>query len=324
MKNRERDPSLVAAGAAASAWGRLPTEARHPASADLDRLASEEIVALLLAEDRRGLERAAEHAAAIAQAADWLAETLAAGGDLLLAGAGTSGRLGILEAAECPPTFGTDPQRIRAAIAGGPGAVYRAAEGAEDSEADGAAAAGSLRPSDLLIAISASSVTPFARGALAGARSRGARSVLLTCAANAGESGIADLVVALDTGPEILTGSTRLKAGSATKAALNAITTAAMVRLGKVFENLMVDLRPGSRKLVDRALRMVTAAGGVGPERAAEILAACDGEVKTAIVAARSRLSPSAARERLARAGGHVRAALADGDSAAARLPPTA
>lgn len=322
MKNRERDPSLVTPGAAAPAWERLPTEARHPASADLDRLSSEEIVALLLAEDRRGLEKAAEHTVAIARAADWLAQTLTAGGDLLLAGAGTSGRLGILEAAECPPTFGTDPQRIRAVIAGGAGAVYHAVEGAEDSETDGSAAAGDLRPGDLLIAISASSVTPFARGALAGARDRGARSVLLTCAAIPDHSGVADLVLALDTGPEILTGSTRLKAGSATKAALNAITTAAMVRLGKVFENLMVDLRPGSRKLVDRALRIVAAAGGVDPERAAETLAACDGEVKTAIVAARAQVSPGAARERLARAGGDVRSAIAGGPAIGEKARP--
>lgn len=292
-------------------WERLPTEARHPDSNELDRLSSPEIVALLLAEDRRGLERALDHTAGIALAADWVAETLEAGGDLLLAGAGTSGRLGILEAAECPPTFGTDPQRIRAAIAGGRDAVYRAVEGAEDSEADGDAAAGDLRAGDLLIAISASSVTPFARGALAGARRRGARSVLLTCAAIA-DGSLADLVLALDTGPEILTGSTRLKAGSATKAALNAITTAAMVRLGKVFENLMVDLRPGSRKLADRALRIVAAAGGVSPERAAQVLTACDGEVKTAIVAARAGVSPATARGLLARARGRVRDALAE------------
>lgn len=273
-------------------------------------MSSAEIVALLLEEDARGLERAREHSAAIAVAADWLAETLDSGGDLLLAGAGTSGRLGILEAAECPPTFGTAPERIRAAIAGGRDAVYRAVEGAEDSEPDGRAAAADLRPGDLLIAISASSVTPFARGALAGAQARGARTILLTCAGAPGQPGVADLVLALDTGPEVLAGSTRLKAGSATKAVLNAITTAAMVRLGKVFENLMVDLRPGSRKLADRALRIVASVGGVSPGRAAQIYAACGGEVKTAIVVARAGVSPATARGLLARAGGRVRDAL--------------
>lgn len=300
-------------------WERLATEARHPASHALDRLADEEIVALLLEEDRRGLEAVLARRREIARAAVWVAETLAAGSSVVFAGAGTSGRLGVLEAAECPPTFGTDPERIRAVVAGGPDAVFLAAEGAEDRQGEGRRAVGDLAAGDLLIALSASSVTPFVRGALGAARQRGARTILLTCAPLAGLEELAELVLALDTGPEILSGSTRLKAGSVTKAVLNAITTAAMVRLGKVFENLMVDLRPGSAKLRDRAVRIVEAAGGVPRGRAQQLLRDAGGEVKTAIVMARRRLSAAAARERLEAAGGHLRRALGDPEDRAAK-----
>ena len=213
--------------AAPPRFGDLLTETRHPASEALDTLPTEDLVGLLLEEDRRGLDAALRHRAAIAEVAGWVADALAAGGDVVFAGAGTSGRLGVLEAAECPPTFGTDPQRIRAFMAGGEEAVFRAREGAEDRGEDGRRAVRGLGSGDLLIALSASSVTPFARGALAAARAQGARTVLLTCAAPEGLGGRADRVLALETGPEILTGSTRLKAGSATKAVLNAITTTA-------------------------------------------------------------------------------------------------
>lgn len=294
-------------------WGDLPTESRHPASRELDTLQPEAVVRLLLEEDRRGIETTMSRATELAQAAEWLAETLTAGGRILLAGAGTSGRLAVLEAAECPPTFGTAPEQIEAVIAGGPEAVFAAHEGAEDREEDGRAAAEGLRRGDLLVGVSASSVTPFVRGALAAARKCGARTVLLTCAAASRElAERADLLIALDTGPEILTGSTRLKAGSATKAALNAITTAAMVRAGKVYENLMVDLRPGSAKLRDRAVRITAAAARVPPEEAVELLRASGGEVKTAIVMARSGLAAESARERIRAAGGSVRRALAN------------
>lgn len=293
-----------------SAWARLSTEGRHAESEELDRLPPQRVVELLLDEDRRGLELARREAPAIATAATWMAEALAGEGVVLFVGAGTSGRLGILEAAECPPTFGTDPERIRAELAGGPDAVFRAVEGAEDVEAEGAAAAAALGAADLLVAISASSVTPYARGAIAEARRRGARSVLVTCAAREAVSDAADLVIALATGPEVLTGSTRLKAGSATKATLNAISTAAMVGLGKVFENYMVDLRRGSAKLRDRAVRIVAAAGKVERESAERLLAESEGEVKTAIVRARTGLDVASARRRLADAGGRVRAAL--------------
>lgn len=296
----------------APGWGGLPTEARHPGSRDLDRLPTGDVVTLLVEEDRRGLDAVLGHRDEIARAAEWLAETLAGGGSAVLVGAGTSGRLGIVEAAECPPTFGTDPERIRAVIAGGDEAVFRAREGAEDREDEGREAVRDVGPGDLVIGLSASSVTPFPRGALEEARRRGARTVLLTCAGRDGLDGTADLVIALATGPEILTGSTRLKAGSATKAALNAITTAAMVRRGKVFENWMVDLRPGSAKLRDRSARIVADAGGVPRERAEALLAAAEGEVKTALVMARRGTSAGEARRRLAAADGSVRDALED------------
>jgi N-acetylmuramic acid 6-phosphate etherase len=306
-------PTLEAgAPATDNGWGALPTEASNPASTGLDTLTTPEVVSLLLEEDRRGLETVLRSRELIAQAAEWVADTLEDGGTVLFAGAGTSGRLGILEAAECPPTFGTEPERIRAVIAGGRDAVFAAREGAEDIAADGAAAAGHLKGGDLLIAISASSVTPYVLGALATARGSGARTILLTCAPPGMNPAVADLVLALDTGPEVLTGSTRLKAGSATKAVLNAVTTAAMVRIGKVYGNLMVDLRAGSAKLRDRALRIIQAAGEVSREDAARLYDAAGGEVKTAIVMARRGLGVGVARDLLRAAGGNVRLALAD------------
>jgi N-acetylmuramic acid 6-phosphate etherase len=295
---------------AASRWKSLSTEARHPESADLDRMPTDEIVTLLLEEDARGIENALGRRHEIARAAELVAETLGSGGSVTFAGAGTSGRLGVLEAAECPPTFGTDPDMIRAVIAGGEEAVFRAAEGAEDREDDGRASVRNLGEDDLLIALSASSVTPYACGALDEARRLGAGTVLVTCATPTGLENLADLVVALATGPEILTGSTRLKAGSATKAALNAITTAAMVRLGKTFGNLMVDLRPGSAKLRDRAVRILEAACELPTTKARDLYRAAGGELKTAIVMQRLELSAEEARERLVEVQGHVRAAI--------------
>jgi N-acetylmuramic acid 6-phosphate etherase len=196
-------------------------------------------------------------------------------------------------------------------MAGGRGAVFRAVEGAEDQENEGRREGKRLRPRDLLVAISASSVTPFVRGGLRGARAAGARTVLLTCAPGRAPRGLAEIVIALRTGPEVVTGSTRLKAGSATKAVLNAITTAAMVRLGKVFGNLMVDLRPTSAKLKDRSRRIVQQAARVSKRRAERLLADAGGEVKTAILMSELGGSASEARGRLRAAGGHLRQALA-------------
>lgn len=293
-------------------WRTLLTEGRHPESESLDTLSSEEVVALLLEEDKRGLDLALRQKTDIAKAAEWVAEALDSSGSVVFAGAGTSGRLGILEAAECPPTFGSDPEQIRALMAGGTDAVFRAKEGAEDREDEGREAAADLGESDLLIGLSASSVTLFVHGALTRARELGARTVLLTCAAQEGLQKLADLVIALETGPEILTGSTRLKAGSATKAALNAITTAAMVRLGKTYGNLMVDLRPGSAKLQDRARRIIETAAEVTLEEAARLHDAAEGDVKVAILMGKLQVTAQVGRDRLQAAGGHLRQALAD------------
>jgi len=295
----------------AGRWAGLLTEGRNRRSRALDTLRTPQVVALLLDEDHRAIEAAARERARIARAAVEMARTLAAGGRIVFLGAGTSGRLGVLEAAECPPTFGTDPDVIRAVMAGGKAAVFQAVEGADDRAQGGAREGRRLTRSDLLVGISASSVTPFVRGALAAARGRGARTVLVTCAPAPGLRRLADVVIAVRTGPEVLTGSTRLKAGSATKAVLNAITTAAMVRIGKAYENLMVDLRPSSAKLLDRTRRIVSTAARVSPPEAARLLAAARGEVKTAIVMARLGLPAREARRRLAAARGHVRRALA-------------
>jgi N-acetylmuramic acid 6-phosphate etherase len=307
---RRGERRLPAGSGGAGRWASLLTESRNPRSRRLDSLASERVVALLLDEDRRAIAGAQRETKAIARAARLAARVLAAGGDIVFVGAGTSGRLGVLEAAECPPTFGSDPRRIRAVMAGGDDSVFLAREGAEDRDDLGRAQGARLRPSDLLVGVSASSLTPFVRGALAAARARGAASVLVTCAPGRGLSRLADVVVVARSGPEVLTGSTRLKAGSVTKAVLNAITTTAMVRLGKAYENLMVDLRPTSAKLVDRSRRIVAAAARVSDAEAARLLEAAAGELKTAIVMGRLGISAEQARRRVVAAKGHVRRAL--------------
>ena len=293
-------------------WARLLTESRNSRSRKLDTLPTAKVVALMLDEDRRALVAAGRERARIARAATLAAEALAAGGDVVLIGAGTSGRLAVLEAAECPPTFGSDPRRIRAVMAGGNESVFLAREGAEDRGDLGREEGTRVGPKDVLVGISASSVTPFVRGALETARGRGAKTVLVTCAPGPGLKGLANVVIAVRSGPEVLTGSTRLKAGSATKAVLNAITTGAMVRLGKAYENLMVDLKPTSAKLVDRQRRIVAAATGMGDADVERLLEDSGREVKTAIVMGRLGVGAEDARSRIAAAQGHVRRALGD------------
>jgi N-acetylmuramic acid 6-phosphate etherase len=216
----------------------------------------------------------------------------------------------VLEAAELPPTFGTDPKRVQAVIAGGRGSVFRAKEGAEDRYVDGYGRARRARPGDLVIGVSASSVTPFVRGALDRGRKNGAATVLITSSRSPGIETIADILVRLDTGPEVVAGSTRLKAGTATKLALNQITTAALASSGKVFGPWMVDLRAGSAKLKDRALRIVAAATESSLRQARSLLARAGGEVKTAIVMGRSGRSATESRRRLGSVRGDLRAAL--------------
>lgn len=296
-------------------WRRLATEDVHPRSRNLDRLGLARIVALMQAGDRRVLAALRAARPAIVRAAAILRETYAGGGDCLLFGAGTSGRLAVLEAAELPPTFGTDPRRVRAIIAGGSRSVFRAREGAEDRRGEGARGARAAKPGDLVIGVSASSVTPFVRGALETARRRGARTVLLTASRSPDAAKAADLVVLLSVGPEVLAGSTRLKAGTATKLALNQITTSAFATSGRVFGPWMVDLRAGSAKLRDRAERIVASATLRSASAARAFLARAGGDVKTAIVIGRAGISPVEARKRLRRAGGDLRAALAFGSA---------
>ncbi|HEY6064524.1 MAG TPA: N-acetylmuramic acid 6-phosphate etherase [Thermoanaerobaculia bacterium] len=291
-------------------WRSLSTEAVHPRSARLDRLGIEKIVGLMQAEDRRVLEALRKARPDIVRSAKLFRETYVSGGICFLFGAGTSGRLAVLEAAELPPTFGTDPRRARAVMAGGRGAVFRAKEGAEDRGDEGERAAARVRKGDLAIGVSASSVTPFVRGALGRARRAGAKTVLVTASLARGTRTLADVVVRLDVGPEVVAGSTRLKAGTATKLALNQITTSALASAGKVYGPWMIDLRAGSAKLRDRALRIVAAACGVTPEAARRLLARSRGEIRSAIVMGRTGSGYGEARRRLDRAGGDLRAAL--------------
>jgi N-acetylmuramic acid 6-phosphate etherase len=291
-------------------WRKLGTERVHPKSARLDRLGVERVVALLQTEDRRVLEALRKARPAIVRAATIFRDIYLAGGNCLLFGAGTSGRLAVLEAAELPPTFGTDPRRVVAVIAGGRSAVFRAREGAEDRADEGVRGGARTRPGDLVIGVSASSVTPFVRAALEEARRRGARTVLVTASRSRDRARVADVVVLLDVGPEVVAGSTRLKAGTATKLALNQITTSALASAGKVFGPWMIDLRAGSEKLRDRALRIVGAACGVSSEDARRLLARARGELRTAIVMGRMGAGYAAARERLDVAKGDLRTAL--------------
>ncbi len=294
-----------------SRWHRLATESANPKSARLDRLGIARVVALMQAEDRRVLAALRGARRGIVLAAEAFAAAFGEGGRCFLFGAGTSGRLAIIEAAELPPTFGTDPKRVEAVIAGGRGAVFHAREGAEDDYEDGVRSASRARRGDLVIGVSASSVTRFVRGALDRARERGVRTVLVTASRSPGIEEVAEILVRLDTGPEVVAGSTRLKAGTATKLALNQITTAAFASSGKVFGPWMVDLRAGSAKLKDRALRIVAAATASSPRKARALLARAGGEVKTAIVMGRAGLPAAAARRRLEEARGDLRMALA-------------
>ena len=306
-----------------SIWESLPTEALHPKSAKLDRLSPPALLELLSKEDRRVVTAVEAEAPRIAKAALALSRALSRGGRVFLSGAGTSGRLGVLEAAECPPTFGTEPDRIVGLIAGGDGAVFRAVEGAEDREVEGRRLlrARRLRPEDLVIGISASSVTPFVRGALDLARERGASTVLVTCASGfPGLRTLANIVVAPRVGAEVLAGSTRMKAATATKLVLNRMTLLAMIRLKKVYGPFMVELRPGSAKLRDRARRIVEALALVDSERASTLLEQA-GDVKTAVAMERLGISADEARRRLARKKGDLRAVLSSGDGRAQSRP---
>jgi N-acetylmuramic acid 6-phosphate etherase len=287
-------------------YDRLATERPNPLSRGLDRLGPAAIARLMNREDGDAVKAVGRAAPAIGRAVAAIVERLSSGGRLIFAGAGTSGRLGVVEAAECPPTFNARPGQVQAVMAGGRRAVFRSVEGAEDDARAGARAIRRrARRGDAVVGIAASGVTPFVRAALAEARRRGAITVLVTCNPRA-PRGAARIVVALRVGPEVLAGSTRLKAGTATKLTLNTLTTAAFTRLGKVHGNRMVDLQPRSAKLRARAERLVQDLGGVGAARARTLLAEAGGSAKIAIVMARRRITASQARRALRAAGGFL------------------
>jgi N-acetylmuramic acid 6-phosphate etherase len=292
-------------------YATLPTERVNPCSHDLDRMTPRAIARLMNAEDARAVRAVGRVGDAIAAAVTVIVRALRAGGRVVFAGAGTSGRLGVLEAAECPPTFGTPPRLVQAVMAGGRASVFRSREGAEDdARAAAAAVRRRVRRSDVVVGVSASGVTPFVRAALVTARARGAATVLVTCNAERRYAGLADVVVAPTPGPEVLAGSTRLKAGTATKLVLNTLTTASMAQLGKMYGNRMVDLLPRSHKLRERAVRLVAELGDVSTARARRALAATRGRVPAAVVMVRTGLDATAATRALAGHGNSLRAAL--------------
>jgi len=291
-------------------YDRLPTERADPRTGQLDRLSAAQIARLMNRADRRAVSAVGRAAPAIGRAVDLIVRALSRRGRLVFVGAGTSGRLGVLEAAECPPTFGTPPSLVQAVIAGGRRSVFRSAEGAEDDGPEGARQIRRrVRRGDVVVGIAASGVTLFVRAALREARKRGAATALVTCNPQVPASA-ARVVIALAVGPEVLTGSTRLKAGTATKLALNTLTTASFARLGKVYGNRMVDLRPRSAKLRARALRLVRQLGRVSPREAQRLLAASGASAKVAIAMARLGVDAPEARRRLKRAAGSLRRAL--------------
>jgi N-acetylmuramic acid 6-phosphate etherase len=290
----------------------LTTESRNPASEDLDGLSPLEIVQLINSEDAKVAAAVADEAPAIARAIEVISDRLARGGRLIYIGAGTSGRLGVLDAVECPPTFNSDPTQVIGLIAGGYHALLRSVEGAEDQPAlaiDDLKNA-KLSAVDVIVGIATSSRTPYVLGALEYARSVGAVPIGLCCNRDAEFARRCDITIAPVVGPEIISGSTRMKAGTATKMVLNMLSTGTMIRLGKTYGNLMVDLRASNSKLADRARRIVRCITKLTDGESEKLLRACNGEVKTAIVSHCTGSSSEDARRMLHAAHGHLRRAL--------------
>jgi N-acetylmuramic acid 6-phosphate etherase len=290
----------------------LLTELRLPESMALDAMSVEDAVTLMNAQDAKAVAAVAAERASVARAVKLVVESLRGGGRLIYFGAGTSGRLGVLDASECPPTFRVEPDMVQGVIAGGEAAMFRAQEGAEDKAEDGAAAADAkgVTGKDAVMGIAAGGTTPFVHGALRRAAERGAKTIFLTCVqAVEGEPKV-DVVIRPLTGPEVVTGSTRLKAGTATKLVLNTISTLAMVQLGKVYENLMVDLRATNQKLWDRGARIISTVTGLPREAAMDLLKRAGGHVTLAIVMEKRRVDAGIAQKLLDRAGGKLRDAL--------------
>jgi N-acetylmuramic acid 6-phosphate etherase len=297
-----------------SKWQYLPTEAINTASLAIDKMPVLDIVDLVLAEDRKMVAAVQKERERIAHGVEIIAAALKKGGRLVLVGAGTSGRLGVLEAAEMPPTFSTKPELVQAIMAGGQEAMFRAREGVEDNFEEGGRAVARLRigKRDVVVGVSASGITQFVRGALTVARKKGARIIFVTCWPGTELQNFVDLIIAPAVGPEVIAGSTRLKAGTATKMVLNMLTTAAMVRIGKTYGNLMVDVKTSSEKLKDRAQRIVSMVTGADPDEAKVLLARAKWNVKVAIVMKKAGLTPTQAIKRLKQADDSIREALGE------------
>jgi N-acetylmuramic acid 6-phosphate etherase len=291
------------------------TERRNPRSSTIDTASALEIVDLIGAEDAGVPEAVAKARKEIARAIDLIEAAFRAGGRLIYVGAGTSGRLGVLDAAECPPTFGTPPEMVVGLIAGGEPALVRSVEGAEDDLDAATGAIDSLKvgPNDVVVGIAASGTTPFVQAALTHAHAVKARTVFLSCSEPPRQlAGTCDVFITVLVGPEIVTGSTRMKAGTATKLVLNTLTTGAMIRLGKIYGNLMVDLRAWNDKLIDRSQRIVMETTGLDRKAAQRVIQAADGSVKIAIVMARRGVPKEQAERLLAEHAGRLRPVVGD------------
>src|SRR5919206_935526 len=297
-----------------SKWQSLPTEAINPSSLAVDKLAPDEVVDLMINEDRKMLAAVQRERERIATGAEMIVTALRKGGRIMFVGAGTSGRLGILESAEMPPTFSTDPSLVQAIMAGGRDAIFAAKEGVEDNYEEGARAIMRLRPAkrDVVIGVSASGMTQFVRGALTRARRAGAKIIFVTCDPRTELQTFVDLTISPAVGPEVIAGSTRLKAGTATKLVLNMLTTGAMVRIGKTYGNLMVDVQTGSEKLKDRARRIVNVVTGLEYEESDKLLRKARWNVKAAIVMQKTGLPYLKALSRLRKAHDSMREALGE------------
>jgi N-acetylmuramic acid 6-phosphate etherase len=292
---------------------KLLTEQRNPVSQDMDTLPTVAVLRVINDQDKLvplAVEREIPY---IAEAVDLIVHALRNGGRLLYFGAGTSGRLGVVDASECPPTFGTDPSLVRGIMAGGQSAMFRSQEGAEDDteQARKDVDAQQVAARDVVCGIAASRRTPYVVAAVGRARERGAKTIYVTTNPRAEFDLEVDVAICPEVGPEVLMGSTRMKSGTAQKLVLNMLTTAAMVRLGKVYQNMMVDLQLTNRKLVERAKRIIAMATGVSYEQAAATLEEAGGHVKTGIVMIAAGASADQARKRIERAGGDVRGAIA-------------
>src|SRR6266511_4667750 len=291
------------------------TEQRNPRTERIDVASSLEIVDLMNAEDASVAGAVKSQRERITEAIDFVVAALRRGGRLVYVGAGTSGRLGVLDAAECPPTFGTPPEMVIAVIAGGAQALVRSVEGAEDDVNAGIAAMDERRVgrNDVVVGIAASGTTPFVRAALGRAQALDARTVLVTCSEPpALLRDTCDVVIFVPVGPEVVSRSTRMKAGTATKLVLNTLTTGAMIRLGKIYGNLMVDLKAWNEKLVDRSERIIMETTGRDRPRAREVIAAAEGSVKTTIVMARRGVPKAEAERLLQEHQGHLRVIVGD------------